>query len=340
MLVYVEFAQGYYTKDGKPNQEFESIRYALRPLKQLYGHKQASQFGPRDLKTLRQQLIDRGLSRTYINNSTNRIKRMFKWAVSEELVPSSVYQALQTVTGLRYGRSEARETEPVTIGFELVAAIDSLVELVRLNGPREECFGHGNWREYFAELGPHLSKEDMAEITRLDSRVKSHCHELALEIPPKREVEVGQDNVAFGYTGLIIHNLAIGFEQPYLPITIRTTEDWKYRMDSLRQIAVVRAGIAGPKWRKDTKSLLFDGRLVKKYKKSAAPNHKTVLEAFESAEWARIIPNPFAEDDNLGDPKRILSETVRSMKSIARIGFSCAGDNEVEWHELPLSKKL
>src|SRR5262245_51462507 len=42
MLAYVEFAAGYYTKDDKPNQEFESIRYALRPLKELYGHKQAS----------------------------------------------------------------------------------------------------------------------------------------------------------------------------------------------------------------------------------------------------------------------------------------------------------
>lgn len=113
MFAYVEFAQGYYTKDGKPNQEFESIRYALRPLKQLYGNKQAALFGPRDLKTLRQQLIDKGLSRTYINNGTNRIKRMFKWAVSEELVSPSVHQALQAVTGLRYGRSEARETEPV-----------------------------------------------------------------------------------------------------------------------------------------------------------------------------------------------------------------------------------
>lgn len=39
---------------------------------------------------------------------------MFKWAVSEELAPASVYQALCTVAGLKYGRTTARETQPVT----------------------------------------------------------------------------------------------------------------------------------------------------------------------------------------------------------------------------------
>jgi integrase len=145
MLAYVEFAAGYYTKDGKPNQEFESIRYALRPLKELYGHKQAANFGPRDLKTLRQQLIDQKKSRTYINNNMNRIKRMFKWAVSEELVPPSVHQALQTVPGLRYGRSGARETQavkPVPDAYVdavlpfVAPPVAAMIKLQRLTGMR------------------------------------------------------------------------------------------------------------------------------------------------------------------------------------------------------------
>jgi integrase len=113
LLAYLEYARGYYTKDGEPNQEFESLKYAMRPLKQLYGHSRAADFGPKDLKTVRQRMIDDGLSRTYINNQTNRIKRIFKWAVSEELVPPSVYHGLQTVAGLRFGRSAARETTSV-----------------------------------------------------------------------------------------------------------------------------------------------------------------------------------------------------------------------------------
>ena len=40
-------------------------------------------------------------------------KRVFKWAVAEEMVTPSIYHGLQTITGLRFGRTEARETEPV-----------------------------------------------------------------------------------------------------------------------------------------------------------------------------------------------------------------------------------
>ncbi len=35
---YREFAQGYYVKDGKPTKELVEMRYALRPLRKLYGN--------------------------------------------------------------------------------------------------------------------------------------------------------------------------------------------------------------------------------------------------------------------------------------------------------------
>jgi integrase len=38
---------------------------------------------------------------------------MFRWAVGEELLPAAVYQALQAVTGLRKGRSAAKEADPI-----------------------------------------------------------------------------------------------------------------------------------------------------------------------------------------------------------------------------------
>ena len=38
---------------------------------------------------------------------------MFRWAVENELVPVAVHQALQAVAGLREGRSEARNAEPI-----------------------------------------------------------------------------------------------------------------------------------------------------------------------------------------------------------------------------------
>jgi len=38
---------------------------------------------------------------------------MFKWASSREMFPVTIYQALQTVEGLRKGRSTAKERPPV-----------------------------------------------------------------------------------------------------------------------------------------------------------------------------------------------------------------------------------
>lgn len=90
-------------------------------------------------------MIDASLSRKYINDNINRIKRLFKWAVAEELTLPDVYQGLQAVDGLKRGRSEARETGPVRpVPEEHVEAIQphvsgqvwAMVQLQLLTGMR------------------------------------------------------------------------------------------------------------------------------------------------------------------------------------------------------------
>ncbi len=111
---YWSHAQGYYLRpDETPTQERSKTRYTLALLNDLYGHEQAAAFGPRKVKALRETLISRKLARSYINDHVGRIKHIFKWSVGEELVPPAVWHALQAVEGLKAGRSEARETEPV-----------------------------------------------------------------------------------------------------------------------------------------------------------------------------------------------------------------------------------
>jgi hypothetical protein len=110
ILGYLKFAAGYYRDpDGNPTCEVDCLIDALKPLRRLYGHTLAAAFGPLALKAVRQALIDGKLCRTTINNRVGRIKRMFRWAVENEMVPPSVYHGLQAVAGLRAGRSEARE---------------------------------------------------------------------------------------------------------------------------------------------------------------------------------------------------------------------------------------
>lgn len=73
----------------------------------------AVSFTPLRMKAFQKWLIDRGLSRSYINSIVGSVRLLFKWSVSEELVPVGTYQALLTVPGLKRGRSGAKENPPV-----------------------------------------------------------------------------------------------------------------------------------------------------------------------------------------------------------------------------------
>ncbi|MFV2069689.1 MAG: hypothetical protein ACC645_22210 [Pirellulales bacterium] len=59
-----------------------------------------------------------------------KIKRMFKWGASEELVSGEVFHAFQTVGGLRKGYTEAREPEPVRPDADVEAALPFLPPVV------------------------------------------------------------------------------------------------------------------------------------------------------------------------------------------------------------------
>ncbi|MEX2358926.1 MAG: hypothetical protein WEE51_11405 [Pirellulaceae bacterium] len=141
---YRDFAFGYYSKDGKPTKEYVEMRYSLRPMRELYGDTLARDFGPLKLKAVRQHMIDvLDLSRGVVNARVKRIKRFFKWACSEELVPSTVTHALRNVAGLRRGRTTARETEPVSpvadIWIEAILPylspqVAAMVQVQRLTG--------------------------------------------------------------------------------------------------------------------------------------------------------------------------------------------------------------
>jgi integrase len=150
LLAYLRFADGYYRKHGEPTKEPALLRLSFRTLRQLYGDTLASEFGPLALKATRQAMIDAGLSRLEINRRVGRIGRAFKWAVENEMVPASIHHGLKAVAGLKKGRTEAKELEPVRpVPDAFVDAIRpfvppqiwAMVELMRLSGmrPQEVC---------------------------------------------------------------------------------------------------------------------------------------------------------------------------------------------------------
>lgn len=147
---YWRFAQAYYRKNGEPTGVLPGIKVALRFLRQYYGHTKAAKFGPLALKALQQRMVDDGHSRPYLNNNINHIRRAFKWAVAEELVPVSVHQALAAVPGLKKGRTTAKEPARIlpvpgeVIDATIVllpSAVADMVRFHRLVGcrPSEVC---------------------------------------------------------------------------------------------------------------------------------------------------------------------------------------------------------
>ena len=114
ILAYLIYAQQYYRDaSGKVSREYEQQREAMRHLRRAAGATLAREFGPRWLQEIRQTWIDQGLSKKHINGQVRRITVAFRWAVSQELIPASVYAALASVKGLRKGRSKAKESKVV-----------------------------------------------------------------------------------------------------------------------------------------------------------------------------------------------------------------------------------
>jgi len=146
ILSFWRWAERYYCDErGKPGPELENLRLALRPLRRLYGHTQVAAFGPLALRAVQADLVKSGLSRGVVNARVNRMRRVFKWGASYQLIPASIFEALRTVPGLQRGRCEAREAPPVqpapdahvnaTLPF-LPDPVRAMVELQRLTGCR------------------------------------------------------------------------------------------------------------------------------------------------------------------------------------------------------------
>lgn len=124
LLAYIDFAKGYYRKNGELSKEFAAMKDALRPVRRLFAHSLAQDFGPLSLKAVQERMVADGLARTTVNNRIARVKRVFKWATERELVPPSVFHGLQSVAGLRRGRTRAPEPEPIRpVAFEHVEAV-------------------------------------------------------------------------------------------------------------------------------------------------------------------------------------------------------------------------
>jgi integrase len=139
-------AQAYYRRsDGTPTSEAGCFKRPLKILNRLYGHTPAANFGPIALESVRNEMIKEGWCRSSINAQTNRLRHVFKWGASRELISADVHRALTTLPPLKMGRTTAAESEPVRPVAEAVVeatlphcstVIAAMIQLARLTGAR------------------------------------------------------------------------------------------------------------------------------------------------------------------------------------------------------------
>ncbi|HVK18250.1 MAG TPA: tyrosine-type recombinase/integrase [Fimbriiglobus sp.] len=166
ILAYKAHCDSYYRHSPL---ERERVRLSVRPLRQLYGLTPAAGFGPLAFKAVREKMlepqrrtvavrntkqvqvgervVEYRLGRRTINQRMDAIRRMFAWAVENELVPAAVHHGLAAVKPLRAGRSAAREPRKVgpvpeahvAAVLALVSAqVRAMIEVQRLTGMRSD----------------------------------------------------------------------------------------------------------------------------------------------------------------------------------------------------------
>lgn len=144
VTAFLAWASGYY---GSKTSHFNHFTVLAEMLCSTYPHMQCGNFGPLALKSLRDGMIARGWSRSYVNSQVNRIRRIFSWAVENEWTSPETLAALREVQGLRKGKSTAREKPKVqkvdwadvlpVLPF-LSPMVAAMVEVQHLTGMRSD----------------------------------------------------------------------------------------------------------------------------------------------------------------------------------------------------------
>lgn len=126
------------------SRELEHFPYAIRPLKALYWHTPASEFRAKALKAVQAEMVRLGWSPRVVNRQVVRVRTIFRWAESEELVPAGTWEHLRSVRGLRAGRIPVRPVPESLLAATLaqlrpIPAAMVGVQLLTAMRPGEVC---------------------------------------------------------------------------------------------------------------------------------------------------------------------------------------------------------
>jgi integrase len=132
-----------------PDVEVDKLSRALKPVRDMFGETNASEFGPVRFKAVRAAMVASGLCISTIRHRMGVVRRMVAWGVENEMLPGDALHRLEAVAPLKAGRDAkaSREVKPVpdadidAIIPHLMPTVAAMVSLQRLTGmrPGEVC---------------------------------------------------------------------------------------------------------------------------------------------------------------------------------------------------------
>lgn len=143
---YRKWCESYYRdENGHQTSTVAHIATTMKRLRTWYGSASAEDFTPLAFKDCIRRMISEGLSISTVNASIARIRHLFEWAVSEELIPEHVHRKLCTVANEIHGKSKAKPKRVVQAVSDtdieatiphLPRMVADMVRLQRLTGAR------------------------------------------------------------------------------------------------------------------------------------------------------------------------------------------------------------
>ena len=125
LIAFVNWAEIWYRKKGKPTSEIHCYKSVIKITRELYGAVRVNEFTPPMLVTVREKFLqqidertDQVWTRGYVNEQTNRLRRIFnkgvEWGYVNELTASALHRVKPLVAG-KTTAPEGRTVLPVDL---------------------------------------------------------------------------------------------------------------------------------------------------------------------------------------------------------------------------------
>lgn len=250
MLGFLKEHRDHYRRsDGTETGELRNFVDSVRPLQELYGDTLAREFSPKDLKAVRQAMINAGLARRTINQRIGRIVHVFKWAVSDELVPPAQWGSMRSggharpmgpVAGSATvpGPPQHLDRRPAFHGIKVRATASANTHTI--DKQERRWAAEVSWKETAHWTGPATGVNAVFAIE--EGADLPSPKDIAIYPPLPHAVTVRGRTIIYAFQGGLKKDDSIRFTLPRVAIRDETKLPWPYSIETGK--ASMRGGFA------------------------------------------------------------------------------------------------